>query len=178
MIQYFQNCFEEFDRRKLSLTGSTHKKVLVERFDRETLKGYVNPQTWLTSQGLELLSVAGEVSLVPYEQVKLVEFVRDLDREGFAGEKRLFTSRPKTEGLWVRLRFKDGDELEGLAPNNLLRLDPHGFLVAPPDPSSNAQKIFVPRSALADVKVLGVIGSPLRRRKRAPAAPEQIRLFD
>lgn len=178
MIQYFQNCFEEFGRRNFSLTGSTHKKVLVERFDRETLKGYVNPQTWLADTGLELLTAAGEVILVPYEQVKVVEFVRDLDGEGFAGEKRLFTRRPKTEGLWVRLLFKDGDVLDGLLANNLLQLNPYGFLVAPPDPSSNAQKIFVPRAALADLRVLGVIGGRRKVRERPPAPAEQIRLFE
>jgi hypothetical protein len=178
MIQYFQNCFEEFGRRNPSLTGSTHKKVFVERFDRETLKGYVNPQTWLTDSGLELLSTAGEAIKVPYDQVKLIEFVRDLDGEGLARERWRFASRPKTEGLWVRFAFKDGDELDGLLANKLLELDPHGFLVTPPDPFSNAQKIFVPRAALADVKVLGVIGGRGRRRRPAPPPKEQIKLFE
>jgi hypothetical protein len=178
MIQYFQNCFEEFGHRNFSLTGSTHKKVLVERFDRETLRGYVNPQTWLAAAGLELLTVGGEVILVPYEQVKLVEFVRDLDREGFAGDKRLFTRRPKTEGLWVRLLFKDGDAFDGLLANNLLQLDPYGFFLTPPDPSSNAQKLFVPRAALADLRVLGVIGGRRRGREPRRAPAEQIRLFE
>lgn len=178
MIQYFQNCFEEPSPRNVSLTGSTHKKVLVERFDRETLKGYVNPQTWLASSGLELLSVAGEAVQVPYEQVKLVEFVRDLDSEGLAREKRLFSTRPKADGLWVRFLFKDGDVLDGLLANKLLELSPHGFLVTPPDPFSNAQKLFVPRAALADLKVLAVIGSRRKRREQPPAPAGQMPLFD
>ena len=160
------------------MTGSTHKKVHVERFDRETLKGYVNPQTWLAAGGIELMSLAGAVAAVPYEDVKVVGFVRDLDGEGFAREKRLFTSRPKAEGLWMRLLFKDGDVLDGLMANNLLQLSPYGFMVAPPDPSSNYQKAFVPRAALADLKILGVIGSPLKRRKRAPPVEGQIKLFE
>lgn len=171
MIQYFQNCFEEFGRWNFSLTASTHKKVFVERFDRETLKGYVNPQTWLTSSGLELLSPEGEVLQVPYEQVKVVEFVRDLDSEGLARDRRLFSGRPKTEGLWVRFLFKNGEVLDGLLANKLLDLGPQGFLVTPPDPSSNAQRLFVPRAALTDVTVLGVIGG--RRKRPRPAGEEQ-----
>ena len=66
-------------------------------------------------------------------------------------------------GLWVRLRFRDDELLEGLLPNNLLLQEPQGFHFVPPDPTFQNQRIFVPRLALTEVQVLGVIGSPLRR---------------
>ena len=50
---------------------------MVTRFDRETLPGYVNPQTYLQDSGLELLTPEGTVSLLPYSDLKLVCFVRD-----------------------------------------------------------------------------------------------------
>jgi hypothetical protein len=178
MIQYLRNCSKEIAEGNQLLTGSTNKKVVVERFEREPLKGFVNPQSWLLPAGLELLSVSGTLALVPYEDVKVVSFVKDLEGADPSRQRRVFTTRPKTEGLWVRMLFRDGDYLDGVLPNNLLQLDIYGFSVVPPDPSSNNQRSFVPKAALTDLKVLGVIGGPLKRRKRPPPSKDQIGLFD
>ena len=157
---------------------STTKKVLVTRFDREPLAGFVNPQSYLQAEGLELLSQGGAVSVVPYAEIKLVCFVRDFQQGEPRKELRLFTTRPKMEGLWVRMRFRDGDVMDGMLSNNLLQLDTHGLSVVPPDPGFQNQRIFVPKAALSMVQVLGVVGSPLRMRKPKPAAKEQLEMFD
>ena len=68
--------------------------------------------------------------------------------------------------------------MDGILSNNLLQLTPEGFTVTPPDAYSNNQKLFVPRAALAQFNVLGVVGSPLTRRKPKPAPQEQIGLFE
>ncbi len=65
----------------------------------------------------------------------------------------MFQTRPKTPGLWVSLRFRDGEVLEGILPNNLLLLESAGFTVIPPDPVGNLQRIWVPRGSLAAVEV-------------------------
>ena len=158
--------------------GSTNKKVLVSRFDREPLSGFVNPQNYLLSEGLELLSQDGAVTIVPYGDVKLVCFVRDFQQEEPRKELRLFTTRPKMEGLWIRMRFRDGDAMDGLLSNNLLQLEPYGFSVIPPDPGFQNQRVFIPRAAVTEVQVMGVIGSPLRIRKTKPTPKEQIDLFE
>ncbi len=160
------------------MAGSTNKKVVIERFDREPLKGFVNLQTWLRPEGVEFITTAGNVMATPYGEIKDVCFVKDLDFQGRLAERRLFTTRPKSEGLWVRMLFRDGDFLDGLLSNNLLQLEPYGFSIVPPDPSANTQRVFVPKAALADLKVLGVIGSPLKRRKRVPPTEDQIKLFE
>jgi hypothetical protein len=160
------------------LAGSTNKKVLVSRFDREPLSGFVNQQSYLLAEGLELLSQNGAVTIVPYQEVKLVCFVRDFQQGEPRKELRLFTTRPKMEGLWIRLRFRDGDAMDGLLSNNLLQLEPYGFSVIPPDPGFQNQRIFIPRAALSGVQVLGVIGSPLRIGKTKPTPKEQIEMFD
>jgi hypothetical protein len=158
---------------------STTKKVLVSRFDRETLSGFVNPQSYLLSDGLELLTPSGEVSVIPYGEIKLVCFVRDFEQGVPRKDLRLFTTRPKMEGLWLRMRFRDGDAMDGLLANNLLQLDSYGFSVVPPDPGFQNQRIFVPRAALSQVQVLGVVGSALRMKGKAkPTAKEQIELFE
>ena len=160
------------------MAGSTNKKVLVSRFDREPLAGFVNPQNYLLAEGLELLSPEGAVSVIPYQDVKLVCFVRDFQQGEPRKELRLFTTRPKMEGLWIRMRFRDGDVMDGLLSNNLLLLEPFGFSVVPPDPGFQNQRIFIPKPALSGVQVLGVIGSPLRIRKTKPIPKEQIELFE
>jgi hypothetical protein len=135
------------------LASSTNKKVLVQRFDRETLPGFVNPQTYLGERGIELLTPEGSVIVIPYSEAKTICFVRDLDGTDPSAERRAFVTRPKTGGLWVRLRLRDGDAWEGLIPNNLLSLEARGVSIAPPDPNSNSQRLFVPRTALVAVEV-------------------------
>ncbi len=138
MIQYSRNCLEEKCYGRSDLGVSTNKKVLVSRFDREALSGFVNPQSYLC----------------------------------------LFTTRPKMEGLWVRMRFRDGDVMDGMLANNLLPLDQYGFSVVPPDPGFQNQRVFVPKAALLAIEVLGVVGSALRMRKPKPVPKEQLKMFD
>jgi hypothetical protein len=159
------------------LAGSTTKKALIRRFEKESLAGYVNPASFLQPAGVELLSAQGNIASVPYEEIKTISFVRDFASGGEAG-RRVFNTRPKMEGLWVSLQFRDGDVMEGVMPNNLLHLEAYGFNVIPPDPYGNHQRIFVPRAALRSVEVLGVVGSPLKKRKAKAAPKEQIGLFD
>jgi hypothetical protein len=160
------------------LGPSTNKKVLVSRFDRDTLSGFVNPTTYLTANGLELLTVNGMILTVPYEEVKTVSFVRDFQQGEPRQEMRSFTARPKMEGLWLRLRFRDGDSMEGVLANNLLQLDGTGFTIVPPDPGYQNQRLFIPRAAVTQVQVLGVVGSPLRSGKRKPVSKEQLEMFE
>lgn len=160
------------------MAASTAKKVLIRRFDREPLTGFVNAQSYLQPQGVELLTPGGTLFVVPYSEIKVVCFVRDFDSVEPTQERKVFNSRPKTDGLWVRMHLRDGEVLDGILSNNLLQFTPEGFTVTPPDAYSNNQKLFVPRAALTQVNVLGVVGSPLTRRKPKPAPEGQIRLFE
>jgi hypothetical protein len=159
------------------LASSTTKKALIRRFQRETLAGYLNPVAFLQAEGVELLSADGLVTLIPYGQIKTVAFVRDFETPQDQ-DRQVFQTRPKMAGLWVSLRFHDGEVMEGILPNNLLQIEHHGFTVVPPDPYGNRQRVFVPRAAVLAVEVLGVVGSPLKKRRAKPAPAEQIGLFD
>ena len=160
------------------MAASTAKKVLIRRFDREPLTGFVNAQTYLQPQGVELLTPGGTLVVAPYSEIKVVCFVRDFDSVEPAQERKVFNSRPKTDGLWVRMHLRDGEVLDGILSNNLLQFTPEGFTVTPPDAYSNNQKLFVPRAALNQLNVLGVVGSPLTRRKPKPVPEGQIGLFE
>jgi hypothetical protein len=158
------------------VASSTVKKVVVRRFDRENLLGFVNPFSYLQPSAIEILTPGGSLVLLPYEDVKSVCFVKDFEAE--AESRRIFMTRPKLEGLWVRMLFRDGEILDGILPNNLLAWEIAGFTVTPPEPDANNQRVFVPRSALKSIQVLGVVGSPLRpKRKKAVPAADQPTLF-
>jgi len=159
------------------LTSSTKKKALIRRFERETLAGYVSSVTFLEPGGVDLLSADGLVTRVPYEEIKTVDFVREFDVPKDE-ERQVFQTRPKMAGLWVSFHFRDGEIMEGILPNNLLQIEHQGFVVVPPDPYGNRQRVLVPRAALRSVEVLGVVGSPLKKRKAKPAPEGQIGLFD
>ncbi len=158
------------------MAASTTKKAVVRRYQREALAGYVNPASFLQPAGVEVLSEEGKVVVVPYAEIKSVAFVREFSDE--EPERRVFFTRPKMEGLWVSLKYRDGEVIEGILPNNLLQQDIHGFMIVPPDPSGRQQRLFIPRAALQSAQVLGVVGSPLRKRKVPAAAREQARLFE
>ena len=136
---------------------STYKKVVVRRLDHELIKGFVDTASYLKPNAIELLDCQGRVLAVPLAEIKAVFFVREFDGNSQRSERKLFQSRPRLVGLWVQLTFKDKEILEGLLPGNLTELSPEGFLLTPADLNSNNLKIFVPRSALSDITVLGVV---------------------
>jgi hypothetical protein len=151
---------------------STHKKVVVLLLDRTTLRGYLNPGRLGDADTLELLTPEGEHRNFPLKDVRSIYFVRDFTGD-FEPERKAFLSRPKLAGLWVRLKFRDNDSIEGIVPNDLLSLLDRGVQITPPDLHGTTLRIFIPRTALSEMTVLGVVG--IARRK--PAAPVQPGLF-
>ena len=101
-------------------------------------------------------------------------FVRDFEGNPDRAERKIFRSRPRLAGLWVRMTFKDTEVLEALLANNLLDVDPLGFLVTPPDVYSNNLRIFIPRTALTEMEVLGVISDGVVRRMSQRAAQARV----
>jgi len=154
---------------------STHKKVIVRKIGRDSLSGYVSPANFVVAGKLELLNTSGKLVQIDLAEIKSVDFVRDF-ADASASARKTFTTRPRTEGLWVRLRFADNDILEGMMPNDLNQIAAEGFLLTPPDTRGNIQRIFVPRSALEEISVLAVIGHAQARRKRAEDT-RQVELF-
>src|SRR5215831_5511412 len=154
--------------------ATTHKKVIVRKMDRDSVNGYVSA-TFISDGKVEVLNTAGNVVTIDLKEIKGVYFVREFgDSESLT--RKTFTSRPRSEGLWVRLRFKDSEILEGLMPADLTQTMPEGFLVSPPDQRSNTQRIFVPRTALESLTVLAVIGAT--RRQRRPQDQLQVPMFE
>lgn len=143
--------------------SSTRKKVVIRKLDKDLVKGYLDPEAFLTPGGVEMLDLEGRLLNVPLEQIKGVYFVRDFEGHRERSERKVFLSRPRMNGLWVRMTFKDAEVLDGLISENLLAHESHGYFVSLPDVYSNNLKIYIPRSALSGLEVLGVINNGSRR---------------
>lgn len=157
---------------KTRAPASTHKKVVIYLLNRSIQRGYLNPGKLGVVDTIDVLTMDGEHREFAMEDVRSIYFVREFTDDFELGQKT-FLSRPKLEGLWVRLKFRDDDVIEGVVPNDLLSLLDRGVQITPPDLHGTTIKIFIPRTALAEMKVLGVVG--IARRK--PPAPPQPGLF-
>lgn len=155
---------------------STHKKVVVRKHDRDSISGFVSPANFVVDGKLELLNTSGNVVAIDLLDIKAVYFVREFSDSDLMLRKT-FTTRPRTEGLWVRLKFRDSEIIEGILPNDLTQNPPEGFLLNPPDLRSNTQRVFVPSSALTSLTVLAVVGAA-RRRQKGPPDTRQVTLFE
>jgi uncharacterized protein DUF6982 len=146
---------------------------VVRFLDRSVQRGYLNPTKLGDAETLELLTPEGEHQNLAVKEIRSIYFVRDFNGD-FEPERKAFLSRPKLDGLWVRLKFRDEDTIEGVVPNDLLSLLDRGVQITPPDLHGTTLRIFIPRPALMEMTVLGVVG--IARRK--PAAPAQPGLFN
>ena len=155
--------------------ASTHKKVVIVLGDKKSLRGYLNPSRLGQADPLDLLTPDGEHQEITLAKVRSIYFVREFS-DAFEPERKAFLSRPKLDGLWVRLRYSDGETIEGVVPNDLLTMLDNGIQITPPDLNSTTDRIYIPRSALTELTVLGVVG--IARRKPAAAAAIQPRLFN
>ena len=172
--------------RKSSTMASARKPVIVRKFSRDWCAGYATSALGQNAPELEILDSGGKVLRIGWEQVKWVCYVRDLAGTGEAGSQgnperllhKRFSVRPRTAGLWLRMLLTDGDELEGIAANDRSLIEGAGLMLTPPDTRSNTQRIYVPRSAIQVLEVVGLIGAVARKRVPVPAqAAEQPELF-
>jgi hypothetical protein len=158
-----------------AILPSSRKKALVRRFTGDVLPGYLPASGFVHARAespvLDLLDLSGRMVSLPLADVKTVAFVRDFNLSDARDPERLtrrtFLARPRQEGLWVRLLFKSGDLLEGLAPIDITLLDAladdAGIFLTPPDTRSNTQRLYVPRTAISELHLLAVVTSPSRR---------------
>ena len=164
--------------------ASARKPVIVRKFSRDWYAGYADASFGQDAAKLEILDLSGKVLHIAWEQVKWVCYVRDFPASptDSTNPERLlhkrFATRPRAAGIWLRMTLADGDEIEGLAANDLSLISGAGLFLTPPDTRSNTQRIYVPRQAVQSLEVVSLIGASGRKRTAAPAAAsDQPELF-
>ena len=140
--------------------------MIVIRGEHSTIKGYADRSQWPSDmeaaheQGLSSIRLkhlqSGTVEDIALDNVKAVFFVKD-----FSGQTShvdlLFHDRvPPMESLWIRIRFDDGETIEGIIHNTLEYILGPGFFMAPADPIGNNWLIYVSKSKLTGFEILGL----------------------
>jgi hypothetical protein len=153
--------------RQSNAMASVRKPVIVRKFSRDWCAGYASLNFGQNAPELEILDPGGKVIRIAWALVKWVCYVRDFPAADSANPERLlhkrFALRPRTAGVWLRMLLNDGEELEGLAANDRSLLEGAGLFLTPPDMRSNTQRIYVPRTAIQSLEVVGLIGAATRK---------------
>jgi hypothetical protein len=161
--------------------SNSRKKVIVRRFAGDTLPGYLSSSSFVHDHALDLLDLGGRLIPLQLKDIKTVSYVRDFNLSDTQNPERLtrraFLARPRSEGLWVRLTFRTGDLLEGLAPTDRSLLDAlaedDGLFLTPPDTRANTQRLYIPRAAIAELQLMAVITAPSRRQLAPTPTPKE-----
>jgi hypothetical protein len=165
--------------------ASGQKKVVIRRFAGPLAWGYL-PQTALVRDDqVSLMAVDGRITSIFLNEIKTIAYVHDFNLDDPIEPERIgrrsYLARPRGEGLWLKLIFQDGDSLEGLTAVGLTLLDAliadQGLFLTPPDGRGNTQRLFVPRSAMGSLEVLGYVTAPSKRAVRIPVDAPQPSLF-
>jgi hypothetical protein len=154
----------------------SRKKVIARKLTQDWVAGYLPFSGFFHNGSVELLALDGKILQIEASSLKWICYVRDFNSGEAANPERLlrknFTGRPRTEGLVLRLHLTDGELIEGLAANDLSLIAGDGLFLTPPDIRSNTQRLWIPRSAIAEMEVLTVIGGTKKKQPPPPKIPE------
>lgn len=151
--------------------SSSRKKAIVRKLSRDWIAGYLSAEDFCHQGNIELLDLTGKVILLPAVEIKWLCFVRDFNSGEVNNPERLlrktFAGRPRMEGVFLRLRLSDGEQLEGVATNDRSLIAGDGLFLLPPDTRSNTQRLWIPATTIAELDVVAVITSSARRKEAA-----------
>lgn len=150
---------------------STYKVVI--RFEDHAVRGFASaseigtieqllrndPQHPLDSIRLTLADT-GKVQEIATANAKAIFFVMTFDGDLRHRALHFHEHAPVMQGLWVRVRFHDGEAVEGIISNTHDHVLGSGFFMTPTDPNGNNKLIYVLKSRLKDFSVLGLRNAP------------------
>jgi hypothetical protein len=141
--------------------SQTRRKVVIRYVDGSLLRAYLSPEdeAALHTDAMEPLVVqveGGHSREVQPSQIKAIFFVKSFEGSPNYSEFKVFTDRPNGRGVWMRVHFRDGEVMEGVAPNSLATYFNPVFYMTPPDPASNNQSVLVSKRSLKEMQVLGL----------------------
>lgn len=144
-------------------------KVVVNLRDGTVVKGYLettvptdlasllqNPLRRFPAH-LKLHSANGSGNHeIDVAQAKAIFFVKSFEGNKEKHPLRFYANGPAVHGIWVEIRFHDGEVVEGVVHNSIHHLIEDGFLLSPSDPDSNNEVIYVVKASIQNYRVLGV----------------------
>ena len=155
------------------MTDTTKEKTktdkVVVQINGKTIKGYIETRHWESLEGLLVQGTRMMPDVItlrpadgsdpidfPIAEAKAIFFVKSFEGRGARHDLKFFSHAPMVHGVWVQLRFQDGEIMEGVVMNGLPHLVQPGFFLHPTDPDGNNSLVYVLKSKLTDYRVLGV----------------------
>ncbi len=123
----------------------------------------------VAEETLEYITPDGNLQNIGFDELKALCFATDTATADLFTSHNFFERRPKSPGLWTRFTFKDGDRLDGILSHNLLEWPRGGYLITPPRAGSTRQRVFIPRPAVVDTELRGVVGRSAWQADKLPA---------
>jgi hypothetical protein len=165
------------------VSSSTAKRLILYRFDRQPVAVLVHADTYLLAAGIEVMLLDGNMQVIDYNSVKALCFAAEGAPADLFSAQTSFERRPKTPGLWTSFRLRDGDVLEGVLPHNVLEWPAQGYFLTPPRSNTFRQRVFLPRQAVRETALLGLVGKAnvlesKSAKKAELAAAHQLSMFD
>jgi hypothetical protein len=151
--------------------AAAQKKVVVRLSGGGLAWGYL-PQSGFVRDGqVELIEVDARAKLLELSEIETIAYVKDFNLDDKVEPeqigRRTFPARPRGEGLWVRVELRELAPLEGLVSFGMGFVDQlltdRGVFLTPPDGRGNTVRLFVPRTALRGIEVLGWVTSPTKK---------------
>lgn len=128
------------------------RKVVLRGRDGKTTSGFVAPAE--LKDKVKFISREGKQGEIPLTDLKAVFFVRDFKGDPEYQPVAFLGKTPVSEKLWVRIRFIDGETVEGKVQNSADLLTEAGFYLWPSDLDTNNESVFVVKSAIRAFTVL------------------------
>ena len=100
-------------------------------------------------------TASAECSTIQTSEAKAVFFVKQHDGALDHDEVKFFADMAPTD-LWIRIRFADGEVLEGQTHNDTRLLFDPGIWLRPFDSTGNNILVYVPKSSVVEFHVMGV----------------------
>lgn len=142
--------------------------VVIRCGDR-LVKGQLESPSW-NAAGDGLLCSSGEacdvfrvrrldsdtIQEIPSSEVSAVFFVNDFDGDPKRDTVRFHAHEPALPGVWIQVKFPNGEVIEGVVENSIRFLIDPGFFLRPTDPGGNNKLIYVMKNALVEHHILGL----------------------
>lgn len=132
--------------------SGTPRKAIVRTRDGQVHLGFVAKK----ALGPKFAILNRQAEEVPFNlrDVKAIFFVKDFKGDPSYEEIRFLNKQKASPAVWVRLKFFDGETLEGRIENNVSLLLSGGFYLWPSDSETNNECAYVSKAALVDFAIL------------------------
>lgn len=132
--------------------SGTPRKAIVRTRDGSVVNGFVARKE--LGPKFTILNRQAKQESFSLKDIKAIFFVKDFKGDPSYEEIRFLNKQKASAAVWVRLKFFDGETLEGRIENNIRLLLSGGFYLWPSDTETNNECAYISKAALVDFAIL------------------------